>query len=229
MKDKLSIADKLILVCFDLEEKGRSPFSAEDLVVAAWKRFPDAFGLSGHTANDGRPLYPDSNRVFAEIMGTKPLRKRGFLVKVGSKIYQLTEAGRRQAKSLETFNVVSPIPKVSLRRELILEVRRLFKSRAVEKVRAGRSEDLNFYDACGFWGISPRSNAKDLKGRFAHLEATIETALEGTKQEGVVSFEHGGTSFTTGDLQKLRSIHAELEERFQKELEIIRERSQERR
>src|SRR3989337_1721776 len=99
-KDLLSISEKLLLAAYSLEEDGRRPFSAEELVVSAWRKFPDAFGLAGHRDDDGRLSYPDSNRVFAEIMGSKPIRKRGLLTKVGSKMYQLTEVGREHARLL---------------------------------------------------------------------------------------------------------------------------------
>ena len=90
----LSITEKLLLSALDLEENGRCPFSAEDLVVSAWKKFPDAFGLAGYRDTNSQLCYPDSYRVFAEIMGSKPIRKRGLLRKVGTKMYQLTEAGQ---------------------------------------------------------------------------------------------------------------------------------------
>src|SRR2546426_1543885 len=86
-KKLLSVPDKLLLAAYHLEETGRRPFSAEDLVVAAWRQFPDTFSLAGYRgSDDGQLLYPDSNRVFAEIMGTKPIRKRGLLIKVGNKM-----------------------------------------------------------------------------------------------------------------------------------------------
>src|SRR5918911_2824096 len=99
-KDQLSVSEKLLLAAYDLEENSRRPFSAEDLVVSAWRKFPDTFGLAGYRGGDGELSYPDSNRVFAEIMGSKPIRKRGLLTKVGSKMYSLTEAGRDHARLL---------------------------------------------------------------------------------------------------------------------------------
>src|SRR2546422_184533 len=96
----LTVPEKLLLAASELEEKGLRPFSAEDLVVSAWRKFPDTFGLAGHRGENGQPAYPDSNRVFAEIMGSKPIRKRGMLEKVGSKMYQVTEAGREHAEHL---------------------------------------------------------------------------------------------------------------------------------
>ena len=100
MISKLSIADKLLIAALDIEKAGKKEFSAEDLVVSAWKKFPDAFGLQGYLDENGKSIYPNSNRVYAEIMGSKPLRKRGLFQKVGNKMYKLTEAGHPYAKSV---------------------------------------------------------------------------------------------------------------------------------
>lgn len=39
----LTVHERLLLVAADLEKSGKRTFSAEDLVVASWKRFPDTF------------------------------------------------------------------------------------------------------------------------------------------------------------------------------------------
>ena len=93
----LSVSDKLLLAAHGIGGDVRRTFTAEELVVAAWRRFPDVFGLAGHPDERGLPLYPDSNRVFAETMGCKPIRKKGYLVKTGAKTYRLTEAGCAEA------------------------------------------------------------------------------------------------------------------------------------
>lgn len=226
-KDLLSITEKLLLAAYDLEESGRRPFSAEDLVVSAWRKFPDAFGLAGYRNNDGRLSYPNSNRVFAEIMGSKPIRKRGLLTKVGSKIYQVTEAGREHARSLLKQFDESPIEKAGLGRQIEQELKRLFASKAVEKINNKRLADLTFYDACAFWGISPRSSAIQLAGRIANFKGVIESA-QNIVQEKMATFEHGGHAFGAHDLDTLIRVHEELLQRFQEEIKIIQMRTDER-
>ena len=127
----LTVSDKLLIASFKLEQKGKSPFSAEDLVVSAWKNFPDTFGLRGYRDNNGKLNYPDSNRVFAEIMGSKPIRKKGYLMKVGTKTYKLTESGREYAKFLHK-QVDKPAPeKAALPREIETQLKLLFDSRGI--------------------------------------------------------------------------------------------------
>jgi len=226
-KDVLSVSEKLLLAGYEMEESGRRPFSAEDLVVAAWRKFPDAFGLAGYRGDDGRLLYPDSNRVFAEIMGTKPIRKRGLLVKVGNKMYQLTEAGREQSRLLLGRLGVSSVGKAGLAREVEQEIKRLFASKATEKYRNGRIGDLTFHDACSFWGISPRSSAIELNGRIANFNGLLEAARKAI-QGKIVSFEHGGQVYSDHDLDQLLEVHSELLKKFHTEIMVIRERKDER-
>jgi hypothetical protein len=114
----MNSTDKLVLAAVKLEKKGKKPFSAEDLVVSAWKLFPNSFGLAGNADEKGIPLYPDSNRVFVEIMGSKPIRKKGYLEKVGNKMYQLTQSGRNRADILNKDENPSEVAKLSFSREL---------------------------------------------------------------------------------------------------------------
>lgn len=221
----LSVPDKLLLVAYELETSGKQPFSAEDLVIRAWQKFPDAFGLAGYSNNDGRLSYPDSNRVFAEIMGSKSIRKRGLLIKVGRKMYQLTEAGRDHARVLLTRPDKSSVEKAGLAREIEEALKMLFGSKAVEKIRAKRVADITFHDACAFWRISPRSSPIELEGRIANLLHILEAARRGFKKKGV-TFEHGGRTYNETDLDTLLETHNELLRKFDEEIKMIKKRDE---
>lgn len=227
INNSLSISEKLLLAAYDLEERGQRPFSAEDLVVSAWRKFPDAFGLSGHRDEGGKLCYPDSNRVFAEIMGSKPIRKRGLLTKVGKKMYQLTESGREHARLLMGRLGKSLVEKVALGREIELELKRLFASKAVAKVKNKRVGDLTFYDASAFWGISPRSSAIELEGRIENFRRLVEAARK-VVNEKMVTFQHGGYAFGDHDLDILLRVHEELWQKFHEEIKVIKTRTDER-
>jgi len=231
MDNGLNIQEKLLIAAAALEAQGRSRFSAEDLVVTAWRKYPDAFGLAGYTDDAGLPLYPNSNRVYAEIMGSKPLRKNGWLRKVGSKMYQLTEAGRAQARNVATRvkdSVDTPVEKWTLGREQVEFVRRLFESRAAKKVRAGELDAVSFFDAAAFWGISAASNANDLRVRFADIEAVLSKAERSLASREIVQVRHGSVQFAMADLKGLKETHALLQDRFAPELAVIMARTDER-
>ena len=219
----ISVCDKLLLAAFSLEQSGKSPFSAEDLVVRAWQASPETFGLRGHNDQAGKPLYPDSNRVFAEIMGAKPIRKRGFLVKVGTKVYQLTDTGRRRANELLRAPGGQKERKLSLSRELGTDLQRLFRSRAVRKVDDGRAQDLSFHDACMFWRITPQCSAIDLEGSLARVVEIVKTAGSAL-QGGDGQMKHGGPGMSLASMHLLERTHEELLQRFTSELATIRKR-----
>src|SRR6266852_1917363 len=90
-----TVPEKILLAASELEDKGESPFSAEALIVASWQKFPRAFGLKGFSDQ-----YPDSNKILASIMGEKGLARRGWLVKMGQKLYALTREGKQVVKRL---------------------------------------------------------------------------------------------------------------------------------
>jgi hypothetical protein len=90
-----TVPEKILLAAYQLEQEGQSPFSAESLIVASWQRFPRTFGLKGYADQ-----YPDSNKVLSSIMGVKGLARRGWLAKMGQKLYTLTRDGQQLARRL---------------------------------------------------------------------------------------------------------------------------------
>lgn len=226
-RSALTVAEKLILAAADLESAGTSAFSAEDLVVRAWELFPDTFGLAGYNDEAGLPRFPDSNRVFSEIMGSKPIRKRGLLQKVGTKKYSLTQSGRDFAGMLATRGTDAP-EKAGLSRGSKQDLRRLLGSRAFEKYRDGREDEITFYDACAFWGISPRSSAMNLAARTEHVRAMVETANTSLRGKNEKLLKHGGQVLSKKDLENLEDLQTFMQERFKEELAVISARTDER-
>jgi len=223
----LTVPEKLLLAALELEEEGQSPFSAEALVVQAWRRFPDTFGLAGYTDNDGKLLHPDSNRVFAEIMGSKPIRKQGYLVKTGRKMYQLTESGRERGRSLGSKETQGDSGKGSIARETQYEVRRLVRSKAFKKFAAKTTENITFFDACSFWGISPASSAIEFKGRVENLKSVVDTARKALASDSN-RFKYANWDLTLEDLQKLIQVDSFLMDKFKEDVSIIVGRTDER-
>jgi hypothetical protein len=223
-----TITDKLLLAALSLEDRGKKPFTAEDLVVAAWSLFPDSFGLGGYVDEHKRPRFPDSNRVFAEIMGSKPIRQRGYLVKVGSKMYELTPAGRDRARGNEPQRGAHSASSRRLPRDMMESLASLVSSRAFQKFRNGRGDDISFHDVSAFLGISPRSAAIELSGRLGVVDALLKRANEAMDERGL-QLEHGGNRITREDIKLLRDLRLEVESRFDRELAVIRERTDQRR
>jgi hypothetical protein len=220
----LTVSDKLVLAANDLESKGKSSFTAEDLIVAAWQRYRDSFGLSGYPSEDGLPAYPDSNRVLVEIMGSKPLRQKGLLTKVGAKVYQLTESGKLRAKELSKSAEDVSFVRLTFDRRATDRLKGLLNSRALQKWREGRSEDITFYDACGFWGISPRSSANEFHAKVAGILTLLEAACQATSDKSA-SYHHGSSGFDSDEISEALTMHDWLQTKFSRELAVIENRS----
>lgn len=223
MSKSLTKAEKLLLAAARLEERGVRPFSAEDLVVEAWKNDPDAFGLQGYQE------YPDSNRVYAEIMGSKPLRSRGWIEKKGGKLYQLAEAGRYALSILSTSETATKGSRASLSRDQLILLRRLLSSRAVRKASVNNIESISFPDACAFWGISPRSNANTFQTKLQSVNAILQASRESIQEKGSLELTHAGTPIGAETIQQVANAHRYMLEAFDDEIEIILARKDERR
>ena len=152
-----------------------------------------------------------------EIMGTKPIRKRGFLAKTGEKTYRLTEAGQSHANAISGTGKMGKRDRKTMPRDLEATLERLMRSSAVSKYTSESQEEITFYDACVFWGISPRSDAKQLWERLARVKnvlAQAEKAYAGSTRGKAVT--------------RLQALDELLRSRFKTELSIIEKRDDER-
>ena len=219
----LGIPEKVVLAAWRLH-RDRPIFTAEELAVAAWKDFPDTFGLLGVLDETGTPKYPDSNRVFKEIMGSAPARKKGWFEKVGRKRYRLTAAGESVASGLKSESGEAHPRRAGMSRAVGDDLARYWKSRAMTKWRESREDDITFHDAASFWGISARSRANDLRSRLAHFNATLDTARVAGQGESFV-LNYGGEVWDEAALAQLKSLSDFLEDRFVADLAVIRKRS----
>ncbi len=220
---KLTVPEKILIAAMDINGADKT-FTAEDLVITSWRRFPDTFGLQGYAEK-----HPDSNRVLTNIMGNKGLREKGWIRKVGEKKYKITEAGREAAKLLSSENLSSSRSSELSRESKDLLIK-LMKSKAFEKYKSNQNDVLTFSDACSFWNISVRSTASILKARLAEVEAVLSAAENLIQKNDVkaLSFTHGASDLTFEDIDNLRALHILMMERFKNELEIIKRRYDER-
>lgn len=104
------------------------PFGTADLTVAAWKKYPERFGLRGYEATA-----PDHNRVVSALSGAKGMAAKGLLAKEGQG-YRLTPKGRLLADGAN----LGPLDLLSL-------------SRAYALWRESRTAEITYEDAGEFW------------------------------------------------------------------------------
>jgi hypothetical protein len=213
-----TVPEKILLAAHTLEDQGQSPFSAEALIVAAWQKFPKTFGLKGYA-----DLYPDSNKVLTSIMGEKGLAKRGWLAKMGQKLYNLTREGRQAVRRLLQADEAQPVERATkLSRDQEKFLLGLLSTPAVEKFQQGLKMELTFADACKFWGITENLRGEALDARLNRLRA-------GLAEVGQV-IPKGGIDLTNGrnvgpdDLRLLHKVDEHLGDRFGRHLTLLRNR-----
>jgi hypothetical protein len=217
--DDFTVPEKILLAADHLDKGGQSPFSAEALTVASWQKFPKTFGLKGYSE-----LYPDNNKVLAAIMGEKGLARRGWLVKMGQKLYALTREGRHIIRkvTLPEEELESDGSLQRLNRDQEKFVQGLLDSSAVQKFEENRKADLTFADACRFWGITDNTRGEALDSRLGHLQrqlAELDRVLADNDAELSSS-----RILTAGEIRNLTNIHRHMEDRFDRHLNLLRSR-----
>jgi hypothetical protein len=216
-----TVPEKILLAAWELEEKGQSPFSAEALIVASWQKFPRAFGLKGFSDQ-----YPDSNKVLASIMGEKGLARRGWLVKMGQKLYALTREGKQVVRRLmsdgsEPPELSGPEP-VKFSRDQEKFLLGLLASSAVEKFQEGRKLEMTFADATRYWGITENMRGEALDAKINRLRASLADFDRMLGSTGATL--SNGRSVGSDDIALLCDVHAYLEEKFSRHLTLLRNR-----
>jgi hypothetical protein len=215
-----TVPEKILLAAHQLEEEGQSPFSAEALIVASWQKFPKTFGLKGYT-----DLYPDSNKVLSSIMGVKGLANRGWLVKMGQKLYSLTREGREVIRHIRDGGeppAARGSAKLSRDQEKFLL--RLFDTSALEKFQEGRKPELTFADACRFWELTESMAAETINARLSKLRLQLAD-LERLLSQNDVELSNG-RSVGADDVTLLVTLDKYLEERFSRHLNLLRTRAE---
>lgn len=215
-----TVPEKILLAAFQLEEEGKSPFSAEDLIVASWKKFPKTLGLKGYAE-----LYPDSNKVLSSIMGVKGLVRRHWLDKKGQKLYSLSREGSHIVRKLQQGDEAPETdtgPRLTREHDKLLL--HLLSAVAVRKYDDDRRNELTFGEACRFWGINENTPGDSLDSRLTRFRSTLgeidRQVASGSKELS------NGRSISEEDVDRLIVVHDYLEDRFSRHLNLLRTRSE---
>jgi hypothetical protein len=216
-----TVPEKILLAAYGLEEQGQSPFSAEALVVAAWQKFPRTFGLKGYSDQ-----YPDSNKILTSIMGEKGLARRGWLAKMGQKLYSLTRDGRQVVRRLlqEDEAPPGPPPPTRLSRDQEKFLLHLLGSPAVEKFQQGLKLELTFADACKYWGVTENLRGDALDARLERFRTGL-TEIDRIVGSAAADLSTG-RSISPDEIRELHKVDEYLNERFSRHLTLLKNRSE---
>ncbi len=218
---EFTVPEKILLAAHQLEEAGQSPFSAEALIVAVWQQNPRTFGLKGYAEQ-----YPDSNKVLTSLMGEKGLARRGWLNKVGQKLYALTREGRQMLRRLrqeEPAAAPAPTETVAMPRDHDKLLQTLYATSALRKYQEGHKQDLTFADACRFWSITENLAGPALDARLLAVRAAL-AEIERTVRKGQAVLSDG-RAFGFDDANLFNDLHLYLEDRFSRHLTLLRNRA----
>jgi hypothetical protein len=221
-----TVPEKILLSAHDLEKVGETPFSAESLIVASWKRYPKTFGLKGFADH-----YPDSNKILASIMGEKGLAKKGWLLKVGQKTYVLTPDGKKAVLRLQAGEGPPPAPVRTtptpafkgLPAELDGVLVRLLDSEALYKHLEDRKQDITFADSLQFWGLPEKAKAEEIDQQLVVVRSQMDNAREKLEKSALTLTN--GRSISQDDVDLLGQLHSYLQERFARHLNLMRQRA----
>jgi hypothetical protein len=98
----LTVRELLLLAAADVaSDDTAKDIALGDLVVRAWERDHDRFGLPGHELH-----YPHSNRVLAKLAGADGVCGLGWLRLHAPNTWRLTTKGRRRARDLRALAVL---------------------------------------------------------------------------------------------------------------------------
>jgi hypothetical protein len=221
--EEFTVPEKILLAADQLEKLGQTPFSAEALIVTSWQKFPKTFGLKGYGEQ-----YPDSNKILSSIMGEKGLARRGWLVKMGQKMYALTREGRTVVRkvTLEEEDT-TPAAKVKLGRDQERFLIGLLESSAVQKFEENRKGELAFADSCRFWGITENLRGEALDEKLEEFDKHL-AEMDRLFAEADAELSSGRV-VTAGDIRVLTNIHRYMQDRFERHLNLLRNRSTNRR
>lgn len=216
---ELTKAEKVLVAAARLDCRGESEFTAEDLVVEAFKVFPNDFSLKGH------PTYPDNNSILTLLMGRDArLIVSGWLEKTGTKKYRLTPKGAHDAREKGTdFTDGGVQAGGAVRGERRLEeaLARLFHSEAFDIFRSGEPEKITFHQFSRFVGLAAPDTRQKIQGKLEGVRHLVDhaRALGESGQTLRIHFRGVNREYSPTDLMLLKSVFDKLSDRFRPEME----------
>jgi len=165
---KLTRPEKILLVIYELSRGTQKNFKFEDIVIKAFKKYPDDFHLRGYVK------YPDSEAVGKELYRTN--LKNGGILNYGNKIFSLTERGLEMVRRLKGRITGEEIVSSSrFSRYVGNEIARIESLESFKLFLEGKELRIMDTDFYNYLGVTVRTEKKDFLGR---LETILETMKE---------------------------------------------------
>jgi hypothetical protein len=194
-------------------------FTAEELLVAAWRQDPMGFGLRGFERE-----YPASEVIHREIgkrgPGTESMVDMGFLEQTDSRVYRLTMKGLQRASELapEKSGV-----REKANRELEGRIRDILNHKVFAVWVKDPERPKSFREAGQFWGVAPGTPSKVIRDRIQAVDDLIEAARSELDRRNVNEMvdKHGKALFDREDLLRTSDFNQTLNQRFGSDLQLL--------
>lgn len=222
---RVSLRQQVLLAALDCSGGDLAKaFTAEDLLLAAWKRDPAAWGLRGHETE-----HPDSERIYIELdrASVRGTNVRGGLVglglfeKVRQRTYRLTAAGLTAASEIAGAD---PRARGKAERALADAAAAILSHKVFREWLQNPAMPKHFRDAGHFWGVAPGTPPSVIRARINEVDRTLAAARAVLEAKGVdgLAVQHGRTLFERADLDRAEEFHGILKERFRKDLALLK-------
>lgn len=166
-QDSLPRWQKILLVVSDLSEGKRKTIKYEDIVVAAFKKFPGTFHLRGYKQ------YPDSGDLVHKPL--YDMRKRGLLL-ANQKNFTLTSKGLQAARKLEKgiLGEKKETKQFKPSRDVGKDIDRILSSAAFNFYKSGKEEKILDTDFFQYLGVSVHTSRNEFLNRMETVKYAIE-------------------------------------------------------
>jgi hypothetical protein len=223
---RLGLKEKILLAALKCSNGNvDKPFTAEDLLVAAWEEDRYAWGLRGYEIK-----HPDLEKLRKEIdsrgksTGSQSLVNNGFLAKQEGRIYRLTSKGLASAARLKkTDGTVDETVQTKVGRELHTRIKAILESPIFANWIKNPDQPKHFRDAGYFWGIAPGSPARAVRARIGAIDDVLDAARQFIEDRRVneIADARGRILFDRTDLQRCTEFQQTLKKRFARELSLL--------
>lgn len=221
---RLNLRQHVLLAALECSEGDLNrAFTAEDLLLVAWRRDPMAWGLRGHERE-----HPDSEKIYTELDRASKAGKNvkgglaglGLLRKIRQRTYCLTAAGLAAASEVGEAGAAA-LGKAE--RALADAVSAILSHPVFQSWQKDESTPKNFRDAGHFWGVAPGTPPSVIRARITDIDQSLAAARQFMSRRGAkeVAGAHGKVLFDSRDLERAEAFHSQIKERFARDLATL--------
>lgn len=220
MSGKLGLRDQVLAAALECTQGDpQRSFSAEDLLMEAWRRDRDAWGLRGYERD-----HPDSEKIRAELDRANVkggMVGLGLLERVSARVYKLTPAGFARAASL--YGDAAPATQVMAHRALADAIREILAHPIFIQWLKDPDMPKRFREAGSFWGIAAGTPPSVVRDRVRRVQKTLEGALALLEDKAVeeISEKRGKRLYERRDIERGLEFQKVLTTRFATQLRAL--------